>query len=121
MRLSRRAYATRSQKTLDFVLGFLGWFVVNGLIGVLAPFGLAGAALASGALDGGGSGVPDAVLTALGFAALCAPLFVNLAALAVLALTRYWMAFGALAALAVALPAGLCLAVAFGLAAFVPV
>lgn len=60
--------------------------------------------------------MPDAVLTALGFAALCAPLFVNLAALAVLALTRYWMAFGALAALAVTLPAGLCLAVAFGLA-----
>lgn len=119
MRLSRRVYATRSQKTLDFALGFLGWFVVNGLIGVLVTFGLAGAALTSGALDGGGGGVPDAVLAALGFAALCVPLLLNLAALALLAFRRYWMALGALAALTLALVAGLGLAVVMGLVAFV--
>ena len=32
MKLERKVYTTRNEKVLDFVLGFVGWFVVNGLL-----------------------------------------------------------------------------------------
>ena len=32
MKLERKVYTTRKEKAIDFVLGFFGWFLVNGLL-----------------------------------------------------------------------------------------
>ena len=32
MKLESKVYTTRNEKVIDFVLGFVGWFLVNGLL-----------------------------------------------------------------------------------------
>jgi hypothetical protein len=89
MRLTRKVYATGGQKALDFAIGFVGWFLLNGaLYGIL--FFFFGQILSD---RGGGLA---ALLLAL-------PLLINVGALVLLGFTRYWIALGALAAFALSL------------------
>jgi hypothetical protein len=90
MKLEPKVYTTRQEKVLDFVIGFVGWFLVNGL--------LYGCSLVI--LQGMDSSMPDplpAVLLGL------VPLLVNIGALIFFAFTRRWIALGMLAAFALVL------------------
>lgn len=113
MTFARNTYLTRNAKIIDFVIGFIGWIVLNVLIAVFVQFIVAGLSVAGGALDGGGSGVPDGMLIVIGLVSLCVPLVVNVGLLLFLALTRYWIALGAAAAFVLALVVGLCAGVFF--------
>jgi hypothetical protein len=118
MNLTRKTYTTRNEKIIDFVIGFIGWFVLNGLLTVLVQAVSAGLSLAGGALDGGGSGVSDVTLIVIGLVGLCVPLLINIGLLVYFALTRYWIALGALAAFALSLVAVICLGVVLGVTCF---
>jgi hypothetical protein len=95
MRLTRKTYATGREKAIDFAIGFVGWFILNGVL--------------YGALIALYSQAPtqdtQGDLAALLLGAL--PLLVNIVALVLLAFTRYWIALGALAAFALLLVGGL--------------
>ncbi|HNP71996.1 MAG TPA: hypothetical protein PLO33_14960 [Kouleothrix sp.] len=84
MNFTPKQYATRNEKIVDFVLGFLGWYLVNGLLYTCSVM-----------LLGQTNGDNWLVLTLLGL-----PLVLNIAALIVLARLRRWIALGALAAFA---------------------
>ena len=90
MKLERKVYTTRNEKVIDFVLGFVGWFLVNGIL-----YGCSIAILQ--ALD---SGSPDSIpVLLLGVL----PLLINIGALIFFAFTRRWIALGILAAFALVL------------------
>jgi len=90
MKLERKVYTTRKVKVIDFVLGFAGWFLVNGLL-----YGCS--ILILQAMD---SSTSDSVLALL---LGLIPLLVNIAALIFFAFTRRWIALGILAAFALVL------------------
>ena len=98
MRLTRKTYTTGREKAIDFAIGFVGWFVVNGVlyagsIALLSQFT--------------SESIPDS-LPLLFLAAL--PLLINVGALILLAFTRRWIALGALAAFALLLVGALIVA-----------
>jgi hypothetical protein len=93
LKISRRTYETRGQKVRDFLIGFGGWFLGNGLvllIVVLTPFGLI-------ALQDAGTGLPDSAAGLVVFALPCLWGLLNLAALVYFGLTRLWVALGGVA------------------------
>jgi len=92
MKLTRKTYETRNQKIVDFVLGFVGWYLLNGLM-----------YFCSFAFLTYVSSEQDAISLAL----LVVPLVVNIVGLILLGLTRRWIALGALAAFALLLLATL--------------
>jgi len=94
MKLTRKVYENRNQKVLDFVIGFVGWFLINGLL-YTCSFVL----LSNGTIDTEQEILPI-VLLAL-------PLLINIAALIFFAFTRRWIALGALAAFGLTLVGGL--------------
>jgi hypothetical protein len=93
MRLERKIYTMRKEKVLDFVIGFAGWFLINGLL-----YGCSILVLNQFASEG----VPDTIIPLL-LGVL--PLLINIAALIFFAFTRRWIALGALAAFALVLVA----------------
>jgi len=100
MKLERKVYATRSEKVLDFVLGFAGWFLVNGLLYGCSLYILQ--AMPFNSYDS-----PLALLLGL------LPLLLNIAALIFFAFTRRWIALGILAAFALVLVGVLLLGLVF--------
>ena len=90
MKLERKVYTTRNEKVLDFVIGFVGWFLVNGLL-----YGCS--ILILQAVD---SSTSDSILALL---LGLIPLLVNIGALIFFAFTRRWIALGILAAFALVL------------------
>jgi hypothetical protein len=91
MRLTRKTYTTRREKVIDFVIGFFGWFIVNGVL-----YACSIAVLSQFASESIPEPLPVLFLVAL-------PLLINIAALILLGLTRRWIALGALAAFALLL------------------
>lgn len=89
--MPRKEYTDRSQKVLDFVLGFIGWFLINGLL-------YTGSIIVINKLPSGGSATDAITLLAL-----AAPLLINIAALIYFGFARRWVALGALAAFALTL------------------
>jgi hypothetical protein len=90
MKLTRKVYTTRNEKIIDFVIGFVGWFLVNGLL-----YGCSIVILQARPFE-----------TSDSFVALLLgvlPLLINIGALILLAFMRRWIALGALAAFALAL------------------
>ena len=100
MKLERKVYTTRNEKVLDFVIGFAGWFLVNGLL-----YGCSFFILQQMSSDTTGSLV--ALLLGL------IPLLANIAALIFFAFTRRWIALGMLAAFALVLVGVLLLGLVF--------
>jgi hypothetical protein len=97
MPLTRKVYATRNEKIIDFAIGFVGWFIINGvlyacLVSLYSRLPTA---------DSQGS-VAALMLLAL-------PLLINIGLLVLLAFMRRWIAFGALAAFGLLLLGGLLL------------
>jgi hypothetical protein len=97
MRLTRKVYTTRNEKVIDFAIGFVGWFLVNGML--YACLILLYSRIPS--QDSQGS-IAALLLLAL-------PLLINIGLLVLLAFTRRWIALGALAAFALLLLGGLLL------------
>ena len=85
MKLIRKTYTTRPEKTIDFIVGLVGWFVIHTLYYGLIYF------------VGDQMGIYEELLTPC----LCLPLPVTILALILLSRTRYWIASGALSAVAV--------------------
>ena len=95
MKLTRHTYTSRNEKVVDLIIGFVGWFLLNGLLA-----GLIGAAIYGlSTLPSSPSGASDqALLGLVGLAINCLPWLINLGLLIYFGLTRYWIALGALAA-----------------------
>jgi hypothetical protein len=115
--MKRKVYETKSQKLVDFFIGFIGWFFVNIGLAVLVnlPYGYF---IANP--DALGSN-PDQAAQYLGIITTlswCIPLVLNVLALIFFAFTRYWIALGALAAFAASLIIAICLGVLFAAACF---
>ena|SRR6188472_167033 len=100
MKLESKVYTTRNEKVLDFVLGFVGWFLVNGLL-----YGCSIAILQ--ALESDAQNSLAALLLGL------LPLLINIGALIFFAFTRRWVALGILAAFALVLVGVLLLGLVF--------
>jgi len=88
MKLTRKIYTTRNEKILDFVIGFVGWCLINGLMYACSFMFLTYVSVEQ-----------DAQAIAL----LVVPLIVNVIGLILLGMTRRWIALGALAAFALLL------------------
>jgi hypothetical protein len=118
MKLSRHVYATQNEKVIDFALGFIGWFILNGLMAFAGQIGggLSTVLVAVLPFDPNlMSQIQGVVLVLLA----CLPLLVNIAGLVLLAFTRHWIALGALAAFATSLVVVLCAAILFLGACFI--
>lgn len=94
-KIERKTYETRKEKRRDFLIGFVGWFVVNALLIFLLPIILS---LLSSLVDllsigPGGLGIGGSV--AAGFI----PDVIIVGGLIYLGFKRKWIAFGALAAI----------------------
>ena len=85
MKLIRKTYTTRPEKTIDFIVGFVGWFVIQSLYHGLTNFI---------SEQMGESGI-------MLMPCFCLPLPITFIALILLSRTRYWIASGALSAVAV--------------------
>ena len=112
MNLTRKTYTTTNEKALDFILGFIGWFVLNGVMGGLGQ--IAASALLAILSSVGADSLPVeniAGLMAVGLG--CLTLLVNVGLVIYFALTRYWIALGALTAFAASLILTLCAAIFF--------
>lgn len=110
MNLTRKTYTTRSEKVVDFIVGFIGFFVLNGVVG-------GAGSVVFNLLSATPLAFDENFQTLLGFLSLaltCLPLLVNLGLIIFFAFTRYWIALGALGALAAALIVVICIAVLIG-------
>ena len=117
MNLTRKTYITRNEKTIDFIVGFFGWFVMNGLLAMMSwalTVGLS--ALFPQPFDD--SGATQTLLGVLAVVISCLPWLINIGLLIYFGLTRYWIALGALAAFGTVLFILLCIAVAFSVWCF---
>ncbi len=117
MNLTRAAYATRARKVGDFLIGYFGWFVLNALLqGVL--FGVSYAVLQGAAANA--RAYPDLQNLVMWATLICNALLLvlNVALVVYFALTRYWIALGALAAFATLLVLTICAAIFLSVACF---
>jgi hypothetical protein len=114
MNLTRHTYTTRTQKINDFVIGFIGWFILNVIAGgalttvtsLLVPL----FATDTSAVNGIVQTIIPYVIAGLN----CLVLLLNLGALIYFGFTRYWIALGALTALAIGLLLTMCLGALIG-------
>ena len=86
MRLTRKVYTTRNEKIIDFAIGFVGWFLINGVLYTCLI------ALYSRLPTQDSQGSIAALML------LALPLLINIGMLVLLAFTRRWIALGALVA-----------------------
>lgn len=117
MNLHRHTYNARGEKTIDFVIGFVGWWVVNAIILGISQVILPIVMVGLGGVDLDRS-LTDTLVTLLGLATTCLPLLLNVGAVVVFAFTRYWIALGALAAFGAALLVAMCIAIVVGAVCF---
>src|SRR5262245_61978666 len=85
MNQTGKVYTTRNEKVVDFVIGFIGWFLANGLMYTLLVQLL-------------GLAEPDTQSSLVVLVLLVLPLVVNIAAMIFFGFRRRWIALGALAA-----------------------
>ncbi|MFQ5611520.1 MAG: hypothetical protein ACE5H9_05250 [Anaerolineae bacterium] len=113
MALTRKTYETRNEKVIDFVIGFAGWFIGNGLLWL--GFGLVFGLVAEAGPIAGDQDLQEVLIAILG----CLPLLINAAVLIYFAFTRHWIALGLLAAFGILLVLALLAALVLGATCFV--
>jgi hypothetical protein len=120
MNLTRATYAERADKVRDFVIGYLGWFILNALLnGVLFGVSLIAPAIGSSAPDN--FELYQTIQNVLVWVQLACNgllLLLNVGLIIYFALTRYWIALGALSAFATLLALALCAAIFVAVACF---
>jgi hypothetical protein len=119
MRNRQKDYTTRREKVVDFIIGFVGWFILNGLMGLASAFApglpiLLGEWIQDPTLGGGA----DTMNSILGLVLLCLPLLINLGLLLYFAFTRYWIAIGGSSAFGATLVLTICAGIVFTVACF---
>jgi hypothetical protein len=107
MNLTRKIYQARNEKTVDCLIGFGGWVVLNVIFAGIG-FGLF-VALGSVRPDYYYSEGYNSLVSLLGVMLTCLPLLINIGAIIYFALTRYWIALGALVAFTASLLLIICL------------
>ncbi len=117
MNLTRATYETRSQKVRDFLIGYIGWFVLNALVNAL----LYAFAFLSPALMTSNDYDPtlQSTLSIVGLVCNIGAFLLNIGLLIYFALTRYWIALGALSAFGTLFALAICAAVVIGVVCFV--
>jgi hypothetical protein len=116
----RKIYTTRREKVVDFMIGFVGWFILNGLMTLLTTIAPVGLAELSRILQS--SDPNQLVESAAGVVSLillCLPLLINLALLIYFAFTRAWIAIGGASAFAAVILLTICAGIVFTVACFV--
>jgi hypothetical protein len=120
MKRQRKEYLTRREKTVDFLIGFIGWFILNGLW--WGGLSLASWLLLQFSDTPAGTDLTQ-FLESIGEVAtavlLILPLILNLALLIRFAFTRYWIAIGAASAFASLLLLTICAGIVWTVACFV--
>ena len=119
MKRKRKDYLTRREKTVDFLIGFFGWFLLNGLW-------WGGLTLASWLLlqvsDTPAGTDLTQFLESIGEVAsvvlLILPLIINVALLIRFAFGRFWIAIGAASAFASLLLLTICAGIVWTVACF---
>jgi len=101
MKFNRKIYETRNEKQKDFVIGFFGWIVVN-VIAVIVGSAVFNAVLSLFERLFPGASY-DTIMGIQSIGSLLMPLLFNVGLLIFLALTRKWIALGALAGFAAVL------------------
>jgi len=112
--MKRHEYTSSSQKTIHFLIGFFGWYIVNGVL-------WGGSQVVSSLVYGGlQTSTPGTDVTStsdlIGIAFLvfsCVVLLLNLGTMIYFGFTRYWIALGELSAFASLLILAICASVAF--------
>ena len=97
MNLTRHIYTSRSEKVIHFLIGFVGWIVVNGVLWTLIVLGIRWGTF-SGVPYTGQIGGAAGFYATIGFFPWA--FLVNLGILIYLGFTRYWIGLGALTAFA---------------------
>jgi hypothetical protein len=116
-----KIYETPSEKTVDFVIGFVGWFILNGIFWGLAVL-ITSLTLNAFPVD---STNPDAfdtyttIQNVLSTVLGCLPLLVNIGLIIFFAFRRKWIAFGMLSAFGGLLIITICLGIVATAACFV--
>jgi hypothetical protein len=108
MKIARKEYETRAEKTKDFFLGVLIFIVMNGLL-------LVAINAASIGLNNAFPNQGDVVVTILG----CLPFLINAVLMIGLAFLRPWIALGMLGTIAFLLALALALGIVAGVACLV--
>ena len=116
MNFTRKTYATRNEKVIDFLIDFFGWFLLNGVVGGVAQLLVALLSNVFASVDSNSS--VQSLVGLVGLALWCIPLVVNLGLIIFFAFTHYWIALGALAAFAAALVVVICIALIWGAVCF---
>jgi hypothetical protein len=114
MNVSRHTYETSTEKTIDFLMGFVGWWVANVVFAAITQFVVP---LVSLPLNNADPSLAP-LFTVISLALSCLPLLVNVAAIVAFAFTRYWVALGALAGFGSALVIALCIGLVVGAICF---
>ena len=113
MHLTRATYDTRAQKVRDFLIGFIGWFILNTLAnGAIILISYLATTAPSDNLD-----TYQALQSTVGVMALVCnvlSLVGNIGLAIYFALTRYWIALGMLGAFAGLIILTICAAVVIG-------
>jgi hypothetical protein len=105
MNLTRHTYTSRSEKTLHFLAGFFGWFILNVAIGGVLSLAASLVSAAVPSDNTNAQNIPGMVFLVLS----CLVLLLNIGLLIYFGFTRYWIALGALAGFATGLLITLCL------------
>lgn len=110
--MRRAVYETKAQKTRDFLIGFIGWFIfnvaANGLLVVLPFVG------ATVPFDSENYAATQSTLGMVMLGCNIAIFLLNIGALIYFGLTRYWIAIGALSAFGTLLVLAICAAIVIG-------
>ena len=118
MNLTRKIYTTSNEKTVDFLLGFFGWFILNAIVsGALYALSIALTGISTYG-DGTNFDALQTVTGAVGLVCNGLIFLANVGLLIYFGLTRYWIALGALTAFAVSIVLVLCAAIFIGVACF---
>jgi len=87
--LAKKVYETKAEKRTDFIIGFVGFFILNVIIGVVIMF----LAWVISEL-----GLSNDLAALFGLILYCFPLLVNIGLILYTGFTRSWIALGMLAA-----------------------
>lgn len=119
MDFTPKVYETEAERRRDFIIGFIGWFILNiifsACVGVISAF-------VNGAIGSVTDPVTyDTITTFFGLFITCLPLLLNVGGIIYFGFTRSWIALGALAAFAALLVLSIILTICFLAACFVAV
>ena len=114
--MPRKIYETTSEKRKDFWLGFIGWWVLNILMGVI---GFVISLAVTPMMSNMDFETSANLMNTVSLLASCLPLLINVGLMILFAFTRSQVALGMLTAFGVALLITICLGVIATVACFV--